>query len=320
MKFCVITILFSALVCGQTPPPPQVAPGTPAPPAQPAPAPETPPAPITPDTVVAEVDGKQLTAKEADQILASLPPQYQQSARLQPDRTLSMLFMFRYLAAEAEKANLDKRSPLKDNLEFQRMTLLYQAEINEYKNKIAITPEDQQKLYKDSQDRFKQAKVKVIHISFSATPDKPGPDGKKMMSEEEAKAKVDELRKQILAGGDFGKLARENSDDKTSAAKDGDFGTISHNSPYPEPVKTAVFALKEGQVSEPVKQANGFYLIRLESVTTQPFDEVRTQINEELRQTHLNEWIKGLQTRFAVKIDNPAYFSPRRPPQLQTVR
>src|SRR5579864_4643065 len=319
MKSCVFTILFSALVCGQTPPPQPVVPGTPAPPVQAAP-PETPPAPITPETVVAEVDGKKITAQEVDQIFAGLPPQFQQSARMQPDRALAQIFMLRYLAEEAEKANLDKQRPLKENLEFQRMTLLYQAEINDYKNKIAISDEDQKKLYEANPDRFKQAKVKVIHISFSATPDKPGPDGNKMLSEAEAKAKADELRTKALAGEDFGKLARENSDDKTSAAKDGDYGVISRNSPYPEPVKTAVFALKEGQVSEPVKQANGFYLIRVDSLTSQQFGEVHSQISEELRQTRLNEWIKGLQTRFAVKLENPAYFSSKRPPQLQTVR
>src|SRR5580658_1166480 len=139
-----------------------------------------------------------------------------------------------------------------------------------------------------------------------------------MLSEAEAKAKVDELRKQILAGEDFGKLAKDNSDDKSSAAKDGDYGIISHNSPYPEPVKQAVFALKQGEVSEPVKQANGFYLIRAETVVIQPLAEVRPQIIEEQRNARFNEWIKGVQARFTVKVDNPAYFVPKRPAQLQT--
>ncbi|MGD0302728.1 MAG: peptidylprolyl isomerase [Bryobacteraceae bacterium] len=320
MKYLATTLLFSAFLCGQTPTPP-VAPGTPAPPVQ-APPPEAPPpAPITPETVVAELpDGRKLTAAEVDQLLASLPPQYQQTARVQPANTLMQLLLYKYLAAEAEKANLDKRSPWKDALEFQRMLILQQAELSDFKDKIQITAEEQEKSYKENPDRFKQVKVKVIHLSFSATPDKPGPDGKKMLSDAEAKAKVDELRKQILAGEDFGKLARENSDDKSSAAKDGDFGTISHNSPYPEPVKKAVFALKEGEVSEPVKQANGFYLIRADSVVTQPFNEVRPQVIEELRQARFNDWMKSNQARFAVKVDNPAYFAPKRPPALQTVR
>lgn len=323
MKSIFIPTLFCALLCAQTPPPPQAGPApqvTPGTPAPPAPQAATPAAPITPDTVVAEVDGKKLTAAQIDQLFANLPTQYQQSARMQPERALTQIFLFQHLAEEAEKANLDKQAPWKQDLEFQHMAVLYQAEINEYKNKVNVTAEDQEKLYKDNSDRFKQVKVKVIHISYSATPDKPGPDGKKMLSEAEAKEKVDGLRKQVLAGEDFGKLARENSDDKSSAAKDGDFGTISRNSPYPQPVKDAVFSLKQGEVSQPVKQANGFYLIRVESVIVQPFPEVRSQIIEELKQARFVAWMKELQTRFAVKVENPAYFTTKRPPQLQTVR
>jgi len=329
MKYIAITTLFSALLCAQTPqttpapqaaPPIQVAPGTPAPPAPPAPQAAPPAAPITPDTVVAEVDGKKYTAGEIDKLIASLPQQYQQSARMRPEMFLSQYFTFQHLAEEAEKANLDKQAPYKDLIALQRMQVLAQAESNEYKDHIVITTEDQEKFYNEKPDRFKQVKVKVIHLTFSVTPDKPGPDGKKMMSEAEAKAKADELRKQILAGEDFGKLAKENSDDKTSAAKDGDFGTISKNSPYPQPVKDAVFALKQGEVSEPVKQGNGFYLIRAESVVLQPINEVRAQIIDELRQARYLEWMKGFQTRFTVKVENPAYFAPRQRPQLQTVR
>jgi parvulin-like peptidyl-prolyl isomerase len=319
MKYLATTLLFSAFLCGQTPTP-QVAPGTPAPPVEAPPPQAAPAAPITPDTVVAHLGDKKLTAADVDQIFAGLPPQLQQAARMQPEKAVSQLLMLKYLAEEAEKANLDKRSPWKDTLEYQRMSVLFQAEVQEYKDKIQISQEDQEKLYKENPDRFKEVKVKVIHLTFSATPDKPGPDGRKMLSETEAKAKIDELRKQILAGEDFGKLARENSDDKTSAAKDGDYGTIKQNSPYPEPVKKAVFALKEGEMSEPVKQANGFYLIRADSVVIQSLGQSRAQILEELKQERFNEWMKGLQARFAVKVDNPAYFVPKHAPQLQTVR
>ena len=78
-------------------------------------------------------------------------------------------------------------------------------------------------------------------------------DAKKTLTEAEAKAKIDDLKKQIEAGADFGKLAKENSDDKDSAAKDGDFGLIKKNSPYPEAIKKTVFELKPGQVSEPLR-------------------------------------------------------------------
>src|SRR5882724_11676902 len=145
MKSLATTLLFSALLCGQTPPTSGVVPGTPAPPVQ---APPTVAAPVTPETVVAEVAGKKWTAAEVDKLFAGLPAQMQQSAHMQPARALTQILMLQHMAEEAEKAGLDKRAPWKDTLEFQRMTILYQAEINDYKDKIQISPEDQDKTYK----------------------------------------------------------------------------------------------------------------------------------------------------------------------------
>jgi len=150
----------------------------------------------------------------------------------------------------------------------------------------------------------------VILLSFNPLKAQ-GQGDLKLPAEAQAKAKADDLRKQILAGADFGKLARENSDDKGSAAKDGDFGLIQKASPYPDALKNVVFALKPGEVSEPVKQPTGFYLIRVDEFTSQPFDQVNTQIVEEMRQTRFNDWLKSLEARFAVKIDNPAFFAPK---------
>ncbi len=97
--------------------------------------------------MVAEVGGKKLTAAEVDKIFTELPAQYQQNARLNPSKILMQILMFHYLADEAEKANLDKRPDLKSTLDFQRMVILYQAEINDYKDKIPVSREDQDKMY-----------------------------------------------------------------------------------------------------------------------------------------------------------------------------
>ena len=136
---------------------------------------------------------------------------------------------------------------------------------------MKITEEEEQKYYNDNPDKFKEVKVRVIYVAFNPTPGSPPPDGKKLLTEAEAQAKIEDLAKQIQGGADFGKLARENSDDPVSAAKDGDFGVIKPDSAYPQPIKTAVFALKQGEISAPIKQPNGFYLIRAEEVDQQSF-------------------------------------------------
>jgi peptidyl-prolyl cis-trans isomerase C len=322
MKLAVIALLFLSTLCAQPPAPTvQATPGAPVigAPAQAAPAP-APTAEIKPDTVVIEAGGKKYTAAEVDHLIALLPPQYQAQARVQP-QILTQLLMLQKLAGDAIKEDLDKKSPYKEQVEFARTNVLAQAELMIHHNSIVIPAEDQEKYFKEHPEKFQEAKVRVIYIAFNPAPDKTGPDGKKLLVEAEAKAKIEDLRKQIAGGADFGKLARENSDDKTSAGKDGDFGVIKHNSAYPEPIKTAVFALKAGEMSQPIRLPNGFYLIRLDELRMQPYDEVSSQIFTDLQQERFQEFTKALQTQFTIKVENPAYFAPKPPPaQLQQVR
>jgi hypothetical protein len=45
------------------------------------------------------------------------------------------------------------------------------------------------------------------------------------------------------------------------------------------------------------------------------------QIYQEVKQQRFNEWVNGMQAQYKVKVENPAYFTPRTPPlQLQPVR
>lgn len=303
MKFTAAIFLLTVVLCGQTPPA-----------AGPVPAPLSPQAnasaTVPPDTVVAEIEGKKLTAADVDKLLGVYPFALQQAVRSNPTRGLPQLYMLRFLADQAVKRGLDQQSPYKETLEYQRLSVLYQAEILIYRNSIEVKPEEQEKFYKEHPEKFQQAKVRVILVAFNPLKAQ-GQGDLKLPAEAEAKAKADDLRKQILAGADFGKLARENSADKGSAEKGGDFGLIQKGSPYPDALKNVVFALKPGDVSEPVKQPSGFYLIRVDEFTSQPFEQVNTQIVEEMRQTRFNEWLKGLEARFAVKIDNPTYFAPK---------
>ena len=246
--------------------------------------------------------------------MANVPPQMLASMRADPKRGLAFLLLMRRLAADAEKANLDKQSPLKEQLEFNRVQALSQAQVNQVKNfEVKIEPDDESRYYKENLARFQEAKVKVIYIAFTSTalPTKSEANAKKSLNEAEAKARIEDLAKQIRAGADFGKLAKELSDDRDSAAKDGDFGVIRRASPYPEPIKAAVFILKPGEISEPIRQPNGFYLLRLESISTQAFADVRTQIFDDLKQKGFADYMQNLQTRYEVKVQNPAYFAPK---------
>jgi parvulin-like peptidyl-prolyl isomerase len=323
MKFLAIPLMASTWLYGQAQEPVRVTPGTPAvkAPAQaepPAPT-ASPAAPIAPDTVVVEVSGKKFTAAEVDQLIGALPMQLQQIVRTQPQQ-LGQVFLMRNLAADAEKSGIDKQSPYKEDLEYNRLRVLSTAELSTFNNNIKVTEEDKQKYYKENPSKFKEVKVKVIYIAFNPAPGKGVAGAKQLPTEAEAQAKVMDLRRVILGGGmDFGKVARENSDDQTSAAKDGDFGVVKQDGPYPDEIKKAVFELKQGELSAPIKQPNGFYLIRAEEITAQAYDDALIQIITELKKERFQVWFKGLQSQYTVKVENPAYFAPRVPAQLQQV-
>jgi peptidyl-prolyl cis-trans isomerase C len=327
MKTLAIPFLLSGLLCGQaagpTQEPVKVVPGTPAvkapgEAAAPAATP-TPPPPVSPDTEVVEVNGKKYTAAELDKLIAALPPQYQQAARSQP-KLLGQVFLMQRLADDAAKEGLDQQSPYKEQLEIARMQVLSTAKLSNVNNTMQTPEAELQKYYNENPDKFKEVKVRVIYVAFNPTPGKAAADGKKMVTEPEAKAKIEDLAKQIQGGADFGKLARENSDDQSSAAKDGDFGIIKVDSPYPPTIKTAVFALKQGEISAPLREANGFYLIRAEEIDHQSFRDATLQLIQLVRQARYQEWLKGMQEQYNVKVENPAYFAPRLPAQLQQVR
>jgi peptidyl-prolyl cis-trans isomerase C len=313
--------LFCALSYGQGQPPVTVTPGAPlvqAPGGTPnvlgaaTPQPPT----VAADTVVAEINGKKYTKAEMDKVIAMLPAQYQTIALLQP-QLLSQVFLMQHLAEEAEKAGLDQKEPLKSALQLQRMQALSTAELSDIRNTMMVPEAEEQQYYRENQDKFKEVNVRVIRISFAAPNAKPPADGKQPLTEAEAKAKIEEIAKQVQGGADFGKLAHDVSDEKASAAKDGDFGVITPDSAYPQAIKNAVFALKQGEVSAPIKEANSFYLVRAEQIQEKSFNQSVMQILDTLKQTKFQQWLKGVQAQYNVKIENPAYFAPRVPASVQ---
>ncbi len=259
---------------------------------------------LQPDVLVATVEGRKISSDELTAMLATVGPA---AAKDKKAFVQQYAFLLR-LASLAQAAKLDRKSPLKETIEMNRLQMLASAQLNQAMSEVVVVLDQQQKFYEANKDRFRQVALKVIYISFSAAP-AAGPDGKKPLSEVEAKAKADKLSAAIRAGADFVKLVKENSEDAASAAKDGDFGTIRNTDNVPEAIKTVVFSLKKGQVSDPVRQANGFYLFRAEDVLTQPFEEVRDAIYKEIQQAGFKEWMEKTQKTLQVKIENESYFS-----------
>jgi parvulin-like peptidyl-prolyl isomerase len=267
------------------------------------------------DAVVATVEGKTVTASQVAAMLQALPPEMRSGAEANKKEFLRQYAMLLQLAADAEKAGLTERSPYKEALEHQRLTTLAQAELNEALNRISIPEADVKKYYDLHKERYTEVAAKVIYIPFSNTPAKTSTSARKSLTEPEAMARAEKVYTDALAGMDFVKLVKQYSEDKTSVEKDGDFGAIKATDNLPDPVKVAIFSLKEGEVSKPVRQPNGFYLFQATKISPQEFSSVRDQIYEQLRQEQWKFWLETKRAEAKVTFDNEEFFTgPATPP------
>jgi peptidyl-prolyl cis-trans isomerase C len=275
-----------------------------APPAAPAPQ-----MPNLPDEAVIATfdDGTKFTMGDFKKYYHVLPEANQQMALRDRAAFLHQWALFRKLAKQAEEQKLGEQSPYKEALEYGRMQLMIQARLSAELDSATVEAADVVKYYDANKEKYKLVKVKAIYITFSdAAPSPSSSKAKKTLTEEEAKAKAAKLLADIRGGADFVKLVKENSEDVTSKAKDGDFATLRPNDNIPEALRTAVFALKQGEVSEPLRQPNGYYLLRAEEVTYRPLSQVRDEIFEGLKHDHYNQWFAQINRETKVEI-TPAF-------------
>lgn len=256
--------------------------------------------------VVATVGGKKFTGPELEEFVKGLPQQFQQFYTQDREgflKQIAMLYKFSDLAA-AEK--VDQQTPYKQRLEFLRLQTLAQGYVENYRNKIAVSDEDIAKFYEGAKANYTQAKLQVILVGYSSTPAKEGE--KKKLTEAEAEAKAKDLVAKLRAGADFKKAVEENSDDVASKAKGGDFGTIRKTDQIPPELSKAIFSLKAGEFSDPVKQPNGFYIFRVAEYSSQSLEELKPTLSTQLKDQKFQEWLRSTQDSVEVKIDDPAFF------------
>ncbi len=258
------------------------------------------------DTLIAQFDdGTKLTMGEFRRIYAALPPQNQQMALRDRRTFIQQWSLLRKLSIMAEKDKLDQESPTRESLEFDRMNILATAKLNDVLKTATVDPGELVKYYDVNKEKYKSVRVKAIYISY--TDDAEVAKSKHLMTEDQAKAKATALLAKIRGGADFVQLVKENSDDETSKAKDGDFITLRSSDNVPEAVRNAVFGLKKGDTSEPVKQQSGYYLFRAEEITYRPLSQVRDEIFSDLKRQHYSDWLEQTNRDNKVQFTSPQF-------------
>src|SRR5690554_6578067 len=100
----------------------------------------------------------------------------------------------------------------------------------------------------------------------------------------DAEQSISSIQERLKAGESFEDLAKEFSVDTVSAKEGGDLG-FAGRGVYDEAFEEALFALEEGQVSDPVSTSFGVHLIRLDEVRRSdvpPLADLEQKLREEL--------------------------------------
>ena len=136
---------------------------------------------------------------------------------------------------------------------------------------VEVTEQQLQTFYEEQKDIYtSKERRKISHILFSL---------KKNADETELLEKAKKVQQRLLTE-DFSELAKQVSDDSVTAKSGGDLGLFNVGTMEPA-FEEAASKLKLGEVSDPVKSAFGYHLIKvteLESAKTKSFEEVKKDV------------------------------------------
>jgi peptidyl-prolyl cis-trans isomerase D len=151
-------------------------------------------------------------------------------------------------------------------IELNVAEIINEVEVDE--QEVRAYFDENPKLYQTDEER------RARHILIAV-------DGDELQAENLAK----DMRRRLVAGESLEVLAAEYSDDSGSASNGGDLGWVGPGI-FASEFDDSLFALAQGELSEPVRTEFGFHIIRLEEIregTQQTYAEVRNELLEEQR-------------------------------------
>lgn len=252
-----------------------------------------PSAKLPPDTVLAESGKAKITRADYDLELTRLPPDLRGGFATTEKRVADLLvrmLVTKELAIEADETGV-AREP------YNAARLAY--ELERAKAQLRVAQIDKQsgdaferdraafekralEIYRTQPQRFTTPEtVQAFHILFLNTKGTP----------EERMALAKQVRDRLVAGESFAKLAAEFSDDPGTRGQGGRLPPFTKGEMDPE-FEKAAFALKKGEISQPVVSQFGVHLIQVTQhaparLTT--WEEAAPGIMADLREKYVGE-------------------------------
>jgi len=128
-----------------------------------------------------------------------------------------------------------------------------------------------------------------------------------VVSDDDARIRLAQLRVRIVGGDDFATLARSHSDDTGSALKGGDLGWVNPGDTVPE-FEQAMDALAPNEISQPFKSPFGWHIVQvLERRTEDTTEELmrvkaRAAIRERKADEAVDLWLRRLRDEAYVEV------------------
>lgn len=235
---------------------------------------------------VAKVNGVTIPQSRADMLIKEMSGQGRPDTPEMRDAIKQELINREIVAQEAVKQGLNKKPEVITQIELQRQSVLINAYLQDYVKAHPVTDDEVKKEYERVKATAGAREYKVRHILVE--------------NEDEAKQIIVQLKK----GASFEKLAGEKSKDQGSKDRGGDLDWATP-ARYVPAFGEAITKLKKGQLTDaPVQTQFGWHVIRLDDERPSKFpsfDEVKPQIEQQLRQQTVNKAFTDLRAKAKVE-------------------
>ncbi|MCK4956808.1 MAG: SurA N-terminal domain-containing protein, partial [Candidatus Cloacimonetes bacterium] len=153
---------------------------------------------------------------------------------------------------------------------------------NKIKN-IEITDDELAKHYEETKEDYKKGPArKLRYIKLNLTPSEA--------DKKNSEVKANEIFQEVTAGANFAEIAKAKSDGP-SAPKGGDLGFFTKNKMV-KPFADAAFAMKVGEISQPVQTRFGWHIIKVNAIQTNEAGEKEVKASHILIEEKTSEETK----------------------------
>jgi peptidyl-prolyl cis-trans isomerase SurA len=188
--------------------------------------------------------------------------------------------------------------PFEDYKSDMRNGLLTQRVIRqEVSSKIQFKREELMQYYNDHKDEFqRQERVFLREILVST-------EGKDPTAVAAAEKKAKDLVARARKGEKFPEMAQANSDNPVSSQQGGEIGEFEKGQLRPE-IEKAVWDQPRGYVTDPIKLANGFEIVKVDDhpkAGLAAFEEVENQVTDKVLTPRMEPAVRAYLTKLRVE-------------------